>query len=147
MTLGLPTERLAQLRKVFFENWDGKHKIADECDLFVVGGAGILDLSFAGKKPVVNAHPVIIPLTRGLDSFKWAIYNNDPLGITIHLIDSEVDKGEILLIEHTPIFPTDKIETLVMRHYELEIEILSNVFPEILVDTINVFLSTVLGNR
>ena len=127
MRRGLPTQSLAELSKVNFKKWNGKQEINDECDLFVIGGAGILDVSFALGRPVVNAHPGIIPLTRGLDSFKWAIYNNDPVGITLHLIDNEVDKGEILMIEYTSLFSTDSIETLARRHYELEIEMLTKV--------------------
>ena len=76
-------------------------------------------------------YPGIIPLTRGLDSFKWAIYNNDPVGNTLHLIDNEVDKGEILQIEYTPVFSSDSLETLARRHYELEIDMLANVLEVI----------------
>jgi phosphoribosylglycinamide formyltransferase 1 len=127
MTKGVPTESLSDLEKVTFRKWDGKQIIGDECDFFVIGGAGILDIEFAKGKPIVNSHPGIIPLTRGLDSLKWAIYNNDPVGITLHVIDAEVDKGHILTIKHTPVFSTDSIETLARRHYELEIEMLANV--------------------
>ena len=66
-----------------------------------------------------------------MDSFKWAIYNNDPVGNTLHLIDNEVDKGEILQIEYTPIFSTDSLETLARRHYELEIDMLAKVLEVI----------------
>ena len=75
----------------------------------------------------MNAHPGIIPLTRGLDSFKWAIYNNDPVGNTLHLIDNEVDKGEILQIKHTSVLTMDSLETLARRHYESEIDMLAGV--------------------
>ena len=93
----------------------------------MIGGAGIVDISFANGKPIVNAHPGIIPLTRGLDSFKWAIYNNDPVGNTLHLIDNKVDKGEILQIKYTPVFTSDSLESLAQRHYESEIDMLANV--------------------
>lgn len=126
MSCSVPTESLAELSKVKFQKWDGKADLSELNDIFVIGGAGILDISFAKGKPIVNAHPGIIPVTRGLDSFKWAIYNNDPLGNTLHLIDNEVDKGEILQIEHTPVFLSDSLETLARRHYELEIDMLSN---------------------
>jgi len=90
-----------------------------------------MNIAFASGKPIVNAHPGVIPLTRGLDSFKWAIYNNDPIGVTLHLIDNEVDKGEILRIEYTPVFLSDGLETLARRHYELEIDMLANVLEVI----------------
>ena len=127
MTKAVPTESLAQLKKVSFQRWDGRRPLGSLCDVFVIGGAGILDVAFTEGKPVVNGHPGIIPLTRGLDSFKWAIYNGDPLGITLHIIDAGLDEGDILSIEYTPVFTTDSLETLARRHYELEIDMLANV--------------------
>ena len=126
-TRGIPTESLQALNKVSFQKWDGKENLQRFVDVFVIAGAGILDVEFAGGKPIVNAHPGIIPTTRGLDSFKWAIYGGDPIGVTVHLIDNEVDKGEILAIEYTPVFSSDSLETLSRRHYELEIHLLRNV--------------------
>ncbi len=131
MTRSIPTESLAKLSKVKFQRWNGRDSISGSNDIFVIGGAGILDTAFANDKPVVNAHPGIIPITRGLDSFKWAIYNNNPLGNTLHLIDNEIDRGKILQIEYTPVFSSDSLETLARRHYELEINMLANVLEVI----------------
>jgi len=104
MTHAVPTESLCELSKVSFQKWDGKQDIIEFNDLFVIGGAGIIDIAFAKGKPIVNAHPGIIPLTCGLDSFKWAIYNNDPVGNTLHLIDSRVIPSDI-----------EKPETMLMK--------------------------------
>ena len=131
MTGSVLTESLAELSKVTFQQWDGSKDISGSNDVFIIGGAGIIDIAFAKGKPIVNAHPGIIPLTRGLDSFKWAIYNNDPVGNTLHLIDNEVDKGEILQIMRTPVFTSDSLETLARRHYEMEIDMLANVLKVI----------------
>ena len=87
MTRSVPTKSLAELSKVKFNKWDGIEDISEFNDIFVICGAGIIDIAFANGKPIVNAHPGIIPITRGLDSFKWAIYNSDPVGNTLHLID------------------------------------------------------------
>ena len=70
MTRSIPTESLAELSKVKFHKWNGNEAISEFNDIFVIGGAGIIDIAFANNKPIVNAHPEIIPLTRGLDSFK-----------------------------------------------------------------------------
>tara|TARA_Y100000591_G_C21732821_1_gene645055 strand:+ start:47 stop:739 length:693 start_codon:yes stop_codon:yes gene_type:complete len=131
MTRSVPTESLEDLKKVKFVRWNGKENISENNDIFVIGGAGIIDVNFASGKPIVNAHPGIIPITRGLDSFKWAIYNGDPLGNTLHLIDNEVDKGQIIQIKYTPVFMSDSLETLSRRHYEIEIEMLVNVLKVI----------------
>ena len=106
---GTLTRNLKKLDKVSFQEWSGNEIISDRVDFFLIAGAGIIDINFAQGKPIINAHPGIIPTSRGLDSFKWSILNGDVVGITLHLIDKEVDKGEVLA----------------RRHYELEIFILS----------------------
>ena len=126
MESGVHTSDLQAFDKVSYERWDGKAMIGDRCDLFVICGAGLLDISFAGGKPIFNLHPGIIPLSRGLDSFKWAILSGDPVGNTLHLIDQEVDMGKIVLIKKTPVLPSDDLTRLAIRHYEAEIAILGN---------------------
>lgn len=77
--------------------------------------------------PIVNCHPGIIPIVRGLDAFKWAIYHMLPLGNTLHFIDGAVDIGKPIGIFETPIFTSDtSIDLLARRHYELEINLLSH---------------------
>lgn len=76
--------------------------------------------------PVINCHPGIIPNVRGLDAFKWAIYDMVPMGNTLHFIDGAVDIGQPIKIIETPVFSTDSsIEILARRHYEYEINLLS----------------------
>ena len=129
-SLGSHTSKLINLEKVAFKKWDGISEV-DNCDIFIIGGAGILDIKFAKKIPIINCHPGIIPTCRGLDSFKWAINEGDELGITLHQIDSEVDKGKILHIEKTPIFMEDTLKDLAKIHYELELKVLINFFDYI----------------
>tara|TARA_Y100000813_G_C24027176_1_gene287955 strand:+ start:38 stop:709 length:672 start_codon:yes stop_codon:yes gene_type:complete len=87
----------------------------------VVGGAGILSDSLVNNFKVVNAHPGLIPTTRGLDAFKWAIYFEEMIGVTIHQINEDVDFG--LLIHHsiTEIEENDDIETFANRHFKNEL--------------------------
>jgi phosphoribosylglycinamide formyltransferase-1 len=49
-----------------------------------------------------------------------------PLGITLHYIDAQVDAGEIIAIVPTNIYKTDSFATLARRHYENEIDCISN---------------------
>lgn len=100
--------------------------ITNECDYYIITGAGILSKEALEGKKIINCHPGIIPAVRGLDSFKWAIYNNQPLGNTLHYIDSNPDMGQIISVVATPIFDSDTLESLARRHYEYEIDILSN---------------------
>lgn len=122
---------LTNFDKVTFQRWDGKQNLPKSIDCHIITGAGIIDVSLAQGVPIVNAHPGIIPTTRGLDSFKWAILDNDPIGVTLHFIDQEVDKGEVLTIQQTPVFPSDSIQLVARRHYECEIDLMKNI-PELL---------------
>ncbi len=96
---------------------------ADAADLFLILGAGLLPAEFvaatAGR--VLNAHPGIIPLVRGLDAFKWAIFDQMPIGNSLHYIDEEADAGEVIAVLPTPVFETDTLEDFARRHYEIEI--------------------------
>lgn len=109
--------------------------IDDSCEIYLVLGAGILSAGCVEDKMIINCHPGIIPVCRGLDSFKWAIYHEKPLGVTLHYLDARVDAGEIISVIPTNIYKSDSIETLARRHYESEIEVLSRFidyleFPE-----------------
>jgi len=99
--------------------------IPDVADYYLVGGAGIFSAAAIGAKKIINAHPGIIPAARGLDAFKWSVFSNIPLGVSLHLMDAEVDAGEVIAIFETPVFPSDTIEILARRHYELELNVLS----------------------
>lgn len=112
-----------------YELVEGPEKIpTNNIDHFLITGAGILPESFvsATRGKVLNCHPGIIPLVRGLDSFKWAIVDDQPVGCTLHFISEEADAGEVLKVSPTPMFATDSLETFAKRHYESEIQLLVN---------------------
>jgi len=97
-------------------------------DHYLITGAGLLPAGFVHdtRGKVINAHPGIIPISRGLDSFKWSIVDGLPLGNSLHFIDEEADAGEVLTIRPTPVFESDTLESLARRHYEQEIDLLSH---------------------
>lgn len=101
-------------------------EIGDGCDYYLVAGAGLLSGECLRNKRVLNGHPGIIPAVRGLDAFKWSIYNMLPLGVTLHYINEQVDAGEIVSVVETPVFLSDTLGTAARRHYENEIRLLSN---------------------
>jgi len=105
---------------------DFKETFTSTEDFLVVGGGGILGPHLTTRYAIINAHPGLIPSSRGLDAFKWAIYNKIPLGITIHQIDQEVDMGKVIHHEPTPVFESDDIQVLANRHYRNEINAISN---------------------
>lgn len=122
---GAKPDELAKANDLEFIEFDGKSELPNR-DVYLITGAGVLPPEVVRKQRLINAHPGIIPSARGLDAFKWSIYHGIPLGITLHYIDEQVDAGQIISIFHTPMYPSDTILSLARRHYEIEIDILSN---------------------
>ena len=46
--------------------------------------------------PIFNLHISYLPYNRGAHPNFWSFYDNTPSGVTIHLIDSGVDTGQIV---------------------------------------------------
>jgi phosphoribosylglycinamide formyltransferase 1 len=126
---GMPSAAVARFVGASFMSITAADEIpVDGFEYYVITGAGLLPPGFvrATRGRVINAHPGVIPLARGLDSFKWSIVDQLPLGNTLHFIDEEADAGEVLAIRPTALFETDSLETLARRHYEQEIDLLSH---------------------
>jgi len=70
-------------------------------DYIVLGGTRLFKehIIETAKIGIFNAHPALLPKYQGLDCIAWSILNNDPVGATIHFIDSGVDSGPIILQE------------------------------------------------
>jgi methionyl-tRNA formyltransferase len=68
-------------------------------DYIVLGGSRIIKEPIIKKvkRGILNAHPAILPKYQGLDCVGWSILNNDPVGATVHFIDSGIDSGPIIL--------------------------------------------------
>ena len=124
---GVDTEILASAYGIPYNYCiNGDNDIDNSADIYVIAGAGIISPECVKGKRIINCHPGIIPLSRGLDAFKWAIYDAVPIGVSLHYIDASVDFGEIIAIERTPLYSTDTMQSFARRHYELEIEMLSH---------------------
>ncbi|MHA4836664.1 formyltransferase family protein [Sphingopyxis sp. MSC1_008] len=68
----------------------------------VLAGCGLVDRSVihVARGGCVNGHPAILPGIRGVDVVEWALVGEDePLGVTAHLVVPQVDAGEILRVE------------------------------------------------
>lgn len=95
-------------------------------DLGLIAGARILkkEVVESVKLGVLNLHPGILPHVRGLDTLKWAIYYNKPIGVTSHLINEKVDAGRIIETKEIPLYKDDTLIDISLRLYETEIELL-----------------------
>jgi len=93
-------------------------------DFVLICGSGLIKKRLLRKTSIINCHSGLIPQTRGLDSFKWAILNSHRVGNTLHYIDSKVDRGKIIYQEVTKLKKSDNIFQFARRHYYNEIKLL-----------------------
>lgn len=103
----------------------------EEDMIFLVCGAGILPYEFIKNHRVINAHPGYIPLARGLDSFKWAVYEQKPIGVTTHLLGDYIDAGEIIERRIIDIKEFDTFHSVANRVYEIEIGMLVDALEQL----------------
>jgi folate-dependent phosphoribosylglycinamide formyltransferase PurN len=63
------------------------------------------------KMGVLNIHRGIVPQYRGLNSDLWAIYFGDfeNIGVTVHLVDENLDTGDVVFQKKIKLSATDKI--------------------------------------
>jgi folate-dependent phosphoribosylglycinamide formyltransferase PurN len=86
-------------------------------DIIVLGGSRILKKYIINipRIGILNAHPGILPKYRGVDVIPWAVYNGDDVGVTVHLIDENVDSGLIIDRQIICIKNGDTLESLRKR--------------------------------
>jgi methionyl-tRNA formyltransferase len=101
-------------------------------DLVVVAGAPILkrEVLSTARLAALNAHPGLLPQYRGVDVIPWAVLRGDPVGVTVHQIDTGVDTGPIILQEQIPIQPNDRIGTLRRKAEVLAGELMARAVSE-----------------
>lgn len=67
----------------------------------------------------INYHDSILPKYAGLNSTSWALVHNEKEhGVTWHIMDDEIDKGDIVYQKTLPVYPNDTALTLNLRCYE-----------------------------
>jgi methionyl-tRNA formyltransferase len=60
----------------------------------------------------MNLHTSFLPFNRGSHPNVWPIIDGTPAGVTLHTMDSEIDKGEIIYQEKVVVEDTDTGKTL-----------------------------------
>ncbi|AZZ98981.1 formyltransferase family protein [Pseudoalteromonas sp. R3] len=94
-------------------------------DYFVTAIAKIIPEHFIDGHTIFNCHPGLIPENRGLDSFKWAIVRQQPIGITLHKIDKHIDAGTVIKKMTIPVMPSDTYAQVCERAYNMECDLLT----------------------
>ena len=95
-----------------------------EESIFLIGGSGIIPAQFARKCKIINAHPGMLPYVRGLDALKWALLEDKPIGVTVHLISDEPDCGLLISQRKLELQPFDNLQSIGSRLYDLEVRML-----------------------
>lgn len=123
---GLHPEVIARKHGIEYIRCNRDIEIDSNCEMYHVLAGKIISAECMAGKRIINCYPGILPGLRGPDAFKWTIYQKKPLGVTLHYIAQEISKEEIISVSPTNIYKTDTIESLARRHYENEIEVISN---------------------
>jgi len=101
----------------------------NNCELVVLAGymkklSSAVINSFSGE--IINIHPSLLPKyggkgMYGLRVHKEVLKNNEYLsGVTVHLVNSEYDKGEILSQQTIPISENETPESLAEKAHRVE---------------------------
>lgn len=106
------------------------------CDMVLLAGyLSLLDLSGFGTVPILNIHPSLLPRHGGEGC--WGLHVHEAViaagdaesGCSVHLVDEEFDRGQVLAQRRVPVLPADDADALAARVFAAECEL----YP----DTIN----------
>ena len=92
-----------------------KNKIELIC---LAGFMKILSKSFIQKfnGKILNIHPSLLPKYKGLNTHARALENQEKYsGCTVHLVNSKLDSGKIILQKKVKIYKNDNVKTLSSR--------------------------------
>lgn len=106
-----------------------EHLKTHEIDYIVLAGyMRVISPSFLkqwyderGYYKVINIHPSLLPAFPGVSGYEDAFnYGVKVSGVTVHLVDEEVDRGIILAQEPFPRFPDDTLQAFCARGLSVE---------------------------
>lgn len=72
----------------------------------------------------VNVHPGLNPFNRGWYPQIFSIINKKPIGATIHVMDEQIDNGEIIIQEEVDLYESDTSKDVYERVVEAEKKLL-----------------------
>lgn len=75
---------------------------------------------------ILNKHASILPANRGLFPYFWAYLKREPQGISFHMINAKIDKGEVILSRKVP----TSVCTSMIRFYSH----IFDVFPQLVLE-------------
>ena len=94
---------------------------------------------------ILNCHPGILPNYRGCTCVEWALYNNDPVGNTCHLMTEEIDSGPIIYKNQIEISANDSYQDIRVKVYLDSIESIIKSIEKLKENKVNNFPSEIGG--
>ncbi|HOO96275.1 MAG TPA: methionyl-tRNA formyltransferase [Caldisericia bacterium] len=84
------------------------------------------------KHGIVNVHPSLLPKYRGAEPIRWAIRKGErETGVSLMVISSKLDRGNVLLQETCPIENTDNFDDLRDRLAEMSVSMLPDMVNKV----------------
>jgi methionyl-tRNA formyltransferase len=80
---------------------------------------------------VLNCHPGLLPAFRGCTCVEWAIYLDEQVGNTVHLMSEGIDEGPILMTEGLTFTRDDRYPDVRVKVYEAANELLARALRRI----------------
>lgn len=84
------------------------------------------------KVGFINLHPAYLPYNKGWHTPSWAILDNTPYGATLHFMSEELDKGDIIFQKKIIIKLNDTADSLYQRVLNLEYEVFTEAFEDLI---------------
>jgi phosphoribosylglycinamide formyltransferase-1 len=114
--------------------------LQDKVDLVVLAGyLNILEgkILQVYKKRIINIHPALLPKYGGVGMYGYHVHDaviknkEKESGCTVHYVDKEIDKGEVILQSKVVVRKNDTPQTLAKRILEEEHKILPKAINKI----------------
>ncbi len=78
------------------------------------------DIFTLPRRGTLNVHDSLLPAYAGFAPLNWALINGEPeVGVTAHMMNEDLDAGDIVLRRAVPVGPTDTATDLFHRTLEL----------------------------
>jgi len=96
----------------------------------------------AFPRKIVNIHPALLPGYGGKEMYGLRVHEaviahgDKESGITIHYLNEEYDRGDIIFQARCPVLPDDTADTLASRVHELEYKHFPEVVERVILGTI-----------
>ena len=103
-------------------------------DLAIVTAFGMIfpkEVLNVARCGFINVHPSLLPKYRGASPIQTAILNGDKeTGVSLFLVDEEIDKGPILVSSRLPLRISDNYEILMRKLADLGAHLLIETLPK-----------------